>query len=66
MCLKGGSVRIGVTTHFHIFGPNLRSIDWGGGGGKSKHFWKGLFTGSPKISKSEPYELQEKAIVVEA
>ena len=25
------------------------------------HFWKGLFTGSPKIPKSEPYELQEKS-----
>ena len=33
----------------------------GGGGDKSIHFWKGLFIGSPKISKSEPYELQEKS-----
>ena len=35
----------------------------GGGGGRDKsiHFWKRLFTGSPKISKSEPYELQEKS-----
>ena len=35
----------------------------GGGGGddKSIHFWKGLFTGSTKISKSETYELQEKS-----
>ena len=33
----------------------------GGGGDKSIHFWKGLFTGSPNISKSEPCELQEKS-----
>ena len=41
----------------------MRNEDWGGGGGgdKSIHFWKGLFTGSTKISKSEPYELQEKS-----
>ena len=41
----------------------MRNEDWGGGGGggdKSIHFWKGVFTGSRKISKSEPYELQEK------
>ena len=47
-----------------MFGLNLRNEDWGGGGGGGgqKHtFWKGLFTGNPKISKSEPYELQEKS-----
>ena len=49
-------------THFYIFGPNLRSEDWGGGGrGKSIHFWKRLFTGSPKITKSQPNELREKS-----
>ena len=49
---------------FYVFGLKLRNEDWGGGGGggdKSIHFWKGLFTGSTKISKSEPYELQEKS-----
>ena len=45
-----------ATTHFYIFRLNLRNEDWGGGD-KNIHFWKGLFTGSPKISKSEPYEL---------
>ena len=32
-----------------------------GGGGQKYTFLEGLFTGSPKISKSEPYELQEKS-----
>ena len=41
-----------------MFGLNLRNEDWGD---KSIHFWKGLFTVSPKNSKSEPYELQEKS-----
>ena len=50
-----------AATHFRIFGLNLRNEDLGGGGGKSIHFWKGLFTGSPKISKPLPYELQEKS-----
>ena len=55
-----------VTTHFYTFGSNLRSIDGGGegGGGEGRAkvyiYWKDLFTGSPKFSKSEPYELQEK------
>ena len=35
----------------------------GGGGGQKYTFLErsGLFTGSTKISKSEPYELQEKS-----
>ena len=57
--LKEGSVRIGVPQHIFIY-LALRSRE-GKWGGKSIHFWKGLFTGSPKISKSEPYELQEKS-----
>ena len=51
-----------AATHFYIFGPNLGSEGWGGGRGKSIHFWKGLFTGSPKIPKSQPNELQEKSL----
>ena len=40
---------------------NQREREGGGGGDKSIYFWKGLFTGSPKISLAEPYELQEKS-----
>ena len=60
MRVKEGSVRIGVPQHIFIYLAHLRSVDWGGGG-KSIHFWNDLFTGSPKISKSEPYELQDKS-----
>ena len=58
-----GSVRIGVLQHIFIYlAPTGETkIGGGGGGGKSICFWKGLFTGSPKIPKSEPYELQEKS-----
>ena len=30
------------------------------GGGKGVHLWEGLFTGSLKMSESEPYELSTK------
>ena len=54
---------------FCTFGPKLRMINQrererergGGGGGGSIYVWKGLFTGSPKISLAEPQELQEKS-----
>ena len=63
MRLKEGSVRIGVPQHIFLYiWPQLEKPKVGGGErGKSIHFWKGLFTGSPKIPKSEPYELQEKS-----
>ena len=48
-----------AASHFYIFGLNLRNEDQRED--KSIHFWKGLFAGSPKISKSEPYDLQEKS-----
>ena len=51
---------------FCTFGPKLRMINQrGGGGGGGIYFQKGLFTGSPKLSLAEPYELQEKVIVAE-
>ena len=48
---------------FCTYGPKLRTINQrgGGGGGGSIHFWKGLFTGSPKISLAEPRKLQGKS-----
>ena len=55
MRLKEGSVRTNVLRH------KLGKQRLGGGRGKSIHFWKGLFTGSPKIPKSQPNELQEKS-----
>ena len=58
--LKEGSVRIGVPQHIFIY-LALTLETKIGGGGKSIQFWKGLFSGSPKISKSEPYGLQEKS-----
>ena len=46
---------------FCTFGPKLRTINQReGGGGKSIHVWKGLFTGSPRNSLAELLELQEK------
>ena len=46
---------------FCTFGAKLRMINQGGGGNKSIYFWKGLFTGSPKISLADPWKLQEKS-----
>ena len=47
---------------FCTFAPTLRKINrGGGGGGQGIYFWKGLFTGSPKISLAKPQELQEKS-----
>ena len=73
MCLKKGSVRIGVPQHIYIFGLNLRSEDGagvynfgkvsllgagGGGGGRQKYtVLERSLYWGPKISKSEPYEL---------
>ena len=44
-----------------MFGLNLRNEDWGGGGEGQKYtFLERSLYWSTKISKSEPYELQEK------
>ena len=48
---------------FCTFGPKLRTINRGGGGGagKSIQVGKGLFNWSPKVSVVEPLGLQEKS-----
>ena len=62
MRLKEGSVRIGVLWHIFIYLAQTWEAKIGEGGRcKSIHFWKRLFTGSPKIPKSQPNELREKS-----
>ena len=67
---KGGGFcqNLCIATHFHTFGPNLRTIDQrvgggGGGGGRSIHFWKSLFNWSRKIPNAEPQRATRKKLL---
>ena len=62
MCLKGcGQQNWCVTTHFHTFGPNMRSIDRGGGSiGKICSLEVQLFQNHSHMS------YKKKAIVADA
>ena len=52
---EGGLSEFVCRDTFCTFGPKLKNIDrGGGGGGKSIQFRKGLFNGSPKVSVAEP------------